>query len=297
MSALSSQASTAEAPSVFIANSASFLLCGTSTNPNKCTNGMFTTFYITPNATSVTGTFNYPWPTVLSDGFRLRYESCMAPPNNFRDMAILGVYQFPGYQQVNVYVQGDSLVTQGEPFGSCNLVPDGFQATFNVLSAPGSAFRAANGNQTNYFKQVNMDRATPAIFSADGTAPAGFHLNGATGLYTPLQTCNSNPSQCPITTNGQTNYLVLYTTGAENIQCDSLPACMNVPERPGISFKNPLGTKIIVVPDFIGEVYLGQEQWNIPINTLASNQYTITIVSGVRDLSVQALTVTFGPGN
>jgi hypothetical protein len=200
---------------VAIVNSASLLLCGEETNPNKCTNGMFTTFYIGPNATSVTGTFSYPWPTVLSDGFRLRYESCMAPPNNSIDMPILGVFQQDGYQQVNVYVQGDVLVTQGEPFGQCNLVTDGSPATFNVLSAPGSPFRIANGGEANRFEPVKMDRATPAIFSANGSgttgAPAGFHWNFTTNVYTTLETCNSNPSQCPITTNGVSNYLVVYT--------------------------------------------------------------------------------------
>jgi hypothetical protein len=218
-------------------------------------------------------------------------------------MAILGVFQFDGYQQVNVYVQGDVLATQGEPFGSCNLVPDGFTATFNVLSAPGSPFFVANGNQANHFKSVKMDRATPAIFSANGSgttgAPAGFHLKYVNGaeIYTTLATCDSDPSQCPITTNGESNYVVLYSTGAENIQCNGLPACMNVPERPGISFKNSAGTSFIKVPVFIGEVFLGQEQWNVPIGTLAPNQYILTIVSGIRDISVQALTVTFGPGN
>jgi hypothetical protein len=70
-----------------------------------------------------------------------------------------------------------------------------------------------------------------------------------------------------------------------------------VPERPGISFKNSGGEKTIVVPDFIGEVFLGEEQWNVPIGILAPNQYTITIVSGIRDKSIQAFTVNFGPGN
>lgn len=201
---------------------------------------------------------------------------------------------------MNAYVQGDVLATQGEPFGQCGLVSDNYPATFNVVSAPGSPFYIANGNP-NHFEPVTMDRATPAIFSANGSgttgAPAGFHLNVVTGVYTELQTCNSNPSQCPITTNGFSNYVVLYSTGGENIQCNSLAACLGVPERPGIAFKNPAGTRFIKVPDFIGEVYLGEEQWNVPIGTLASNQYTLTIVSGIRDASIQAFTVTFSPGN
>jgi hypothetical protein len=304
MRALSSQGSasaTAAATSVSIVNSASLLLCGLTTNPNKCTNGMFLTFYIGPNPTSVTGTFNFPWPTMLSDGFRLRYESCMGPPNNFRDMPILGVFQQPGYQQVNVYVQGDITATQGEPFGQCNLVNDGFTATFNVLSAVGSPFYIANGNQANRFESVKMDFSTPAIFSANGSgttgAPAGFHLNVVTGLFTALQSCNSTPSQCPITTNGASNYLILYSTGAENIQCNSLPACQGLPFKPGITLRNSAGSPFTRPPDFIGEVFLGQEQWNIPIGTLPPNQYTLTVVSGIRDVSVQALTVSLGPGN
>lgn len=303
MRALPRRASTAAATAVSIANSASFLPCGASTDPNKCTNGMFITFYIGPNATSVTGSFSYPWPTQLSDGFRLRYESCKAPPNNSKDMAILGVFQQDGYQQVNVYVQGDVSGppgTPGEPFGSCNLVNDDFTATFNVLSATDQPFYAANGNQANRFESVKMDRATPALFSANGGGTTGtatgYHLT-VTGVTTDLQACNSDSSQCPITTNGLSNYVVLYSTGGENIQCGLSLACGDVPERPGISFKNPGGAKTIVVPDFIGEVYLGVEQWNVPIGTLAPNQYTITIVSGVRDLSIQALTVNFGPGN
>lgn len=308
MRTLSDQA-TAEnstsAVAVEVTNSASLLPCTPgSPNTNKCTNGMFVTFYIGPNATSVTGTFNFPWPQILDDHFQLRFESCGTFPNNSIAMAILGVYQQDGYQQVNAYVQGDELITQGEPFGQCNPINGTLpNAAFNIVAAPSSPFRIANGNQQNYFKFVNLEKATPGIFSANGSgvngAPAGFHLKYVNGapIYTALATCNTDPSQCPITTNGQTNYLVLYTTGGENIQCGSLPACMAVPERPGISFKNPAGTSFVRTPIFIGEVYLGQEQWNIAIDTLVPNQYTLTAVFGVRDVSSQALTVTFSSGN
>lgn len=307
MRALSAQAmseSSTSAVAVEVTNSASLLPCTPgSPNTNKCTNGMFVTFYIGPNATSVTGTFNFPWPQILADNFQLRFESCGTFPNNSIAMAILGVYQQDGYQQVNAYVQGDEIMTQGEPFGQCNPINGTLpNAAFNIVAAPGSPFFIANGSP-NHFKFVNLEKATPGIFSANGSgtsgAPAGFHLKYVNGapIYTALATCNSNPSLCPITTNGQTNYLVLYTTGGENIQCSSPQACGDLFEKPGISFKNPAGTSFVKTPIFIGEVFLGQEQWNIAIDTLVPNQYTLTAVFGIRDVSSQALTVTFSSGN
>lgn len=146
-----------------------------------------------------------------------------------------------------------------------------------------------------------MNFATPAIFSQNGSgiggAPAGFHLNPVTNVYTPLRNCNVDPSRCPITTNGITNALVLYSTGAENIQCSTLAACQALPFQPGITFRTSAGISFTRAPDFIQEIFLGQEQWNILLNTLPPDQYTLTVVSGVSDVSVQALTVSFGPGN
>ncbi len=311
LSGQSAMSSTTQTPTATIVNSASLLECIQTPGPGtrgKCTNGMFVTFYIAPNVTSVTGDFSYLWPQELPDGFKLRYESCQAQPNNFIDMGILGVYQHTGYQQVNAYVPGDVALTQGEPYGSCNLINQQTVVTFNVLSAPGSPFRIAHG-QANFFKQVTAERATPASFSANGSgttgAPAGFHLNFNVGvpggLYTPLQTCNADPSQCPVTTNGQPNFLVLYTTGGENIQCDSPMACDSQTDRPAIRLTNPQGARTRLVPDSITEAYLGQEQWNIRINTLVPDQqYTLTIVSGslgAVDVASQAQTVKFGPAN
>lgn len=299
--AQSSQASESQTTTITIVNSASLLPCGLSTNPNKCTNGMFLTVYISPNATTATGTFNYPWLPTLADGFQLRYESCTAPPTNARETRILGAYQFSGYQQVNIYVQGDVLETQGEPFTQCNLVNNGFTATFNVRSAPGTPFFIANG--ASAFASVNMNLATPAIFTQNGSgiggAPAGFHYNVATFVYTPLRDCNVNPAQCPITSDGgRSNFMVLYSTGAENIQCATPEACQALPFQPGILFRTSAGASITIQPDVIQEIFLGQEQWNIPITMLSANQqYALTVVSGANDVSVQALAVRFGPGN
>ncbi len=220
--AQASQVSESQTTTVTIVNSASLLPCSLSTNPNKCTNGMFLTFYVSPNATTSIGTFPFLWPQTLADGFQLRYESCAAPPNNARETRILGVYQFSGYQQVNIYVNGDVLETQGEPPPTpCNLVNNGFTATFNVRGALGTPFRNATGG--NRFESVNMNLATPAIFTQNGSgiggAPAGFHYVPGTQVFTELRSCNLDPSRCPITSNGQSNYMILFSTGAENIGC------------------------------------------------------------------------------
>ncbi|MGH9842311.1 MAG: hypothetical protein ACREEM_26465 [Blastocatellia bacterium] len=308
--AQASQMSESETTTVTIVNSASLLACGLSTNPNKCTNGMFLTFYVSPMAvsTSALGTFPFPGVFTLSDGFQLRYESCSAPPNNARETRILGAYQHPGYQQVNIYVYGDVLETQGEPEqGPCNFVNNGFTATFNVRARSGIPLGTPFGNATGgtRFVSVNMNLATPAIFTQNGSgiggAPAGFHYNSATFVYTELRDCNVNPSLCPITSNGISNYLVLYTTGAENIQCGNpaTPAtCQSLAFLPGILFRTSAGTSTTIQPFVIQEILLGQEQWNIPIDMLSANQqYTLTVVSGASDVSVQALAVRFGPGN
>lgn len=92
--------------------------------------------------------------------------------------------------------------------------------------------------------------------------------------------------------------MVLYSTGAENIQCNSPEACQALPFQPGILFRTSAGASITIPPFVIQEILLGQEQWNIPISMLSANQqYTLTVVSGASDVSVQALAVRFGPGN
>lgn len=221
---------------------------------------------------------------------------------------LLGVFDLGGYYQINAYVSGDSLITQGEPYGGvCNAIDAPFTATFNVMAAPGTPFHTANGSQANFFQSVGMQFRSPGIFTANGVGngvPAGSHLNPGTNTYTALSVCNSNPSLCPITTGGAPNYLIIYTTGAENLQCgfSGVPACPTTP--PGnpatgqnVGFKVGASVQYFVNPDFIAEVFLGQEQWNVPLNTLPSGSYNITARFGVQDLAAQNLPVAFGPAN
>lgn len=300
------------APTVSVVNTASQVLCPSpGATSSRCTNGQFITAYVSHQPTTDLGSFSYPWKLALADGFKLRFESCGNMPNNARDTAILGVYDLGGYFQINAYVPGDSLVTQGEPHGGvCNAITGPTTVTFNVSAPPGTPFytaNTANNPQSNFFQQVGMQLWSPGIFTANGVgngAPAWSHLNFSTQTYTSLSVCNANPNLCPITTGGVPNYLVIYTTGAENMQCgfSGVPSCPNPP--PGspatgqnIGFKVGANVQYFPNPIFVGEVYLGQEQWNVPLNTLPPGSYKITARFGVQDLAAQALDVAFGPGN
>jgi len=299
------------APTVTIVNAASQVSCPSpGSTSSRCTNGQFITAYVSHLPTNVSnlGSYSYPWPQVLSDGFKLRFDSCKPAPNNARDTALLGVFDLGGYYQINAYVPGDSLVTQGEPYGGvCDAIGSPLTVTFNVMAAPGTPFYTANGSLANFFQNVGMQFRSPGIFTANSLGngvPAGTHYNFSTGTYTALSVCNANPNLCPITTGGLPNYLIIYTTGAENIQCgfSGVPACPTTPSGlpavgQNIGFKVGATVQYFVNPIFIGEVFLGQEQWNVPLDTLPSGSYNITGRFGIQDLSAQNLPVAFGPAN
>lgn len=302
-------ASTA-APTATFVNAASQVTCPSPGSPSsRCTNGQFITVYVShlPTSPSNLGSYSAPWPQVLSDGFKLRFDSCGTPPNNARDTALLGVYDLGGYYQINAYVPGDSLITQGEPYGGvCNAIAAPDTVTFNIMAAPGTPYHIANNSQANSFKEVGMQVRSPGIFTANGLGngvPAGSHLNLSTQTYTALSVCNANPSLCPITTGGAPNYLIIYTTGAENLQCGfpGVPDCPPTTGNPAvgqnIGFKVGAGVPHWINPIFLGEVFLGQEQWNVPLNTLPPGSYNITARLGIQDLAAQNLPVAFGPGN
>lgn len=302
---------TTAAPTVTIVNSASQVTCPSpGSTSSRCTNGQFITVYVShlPTSPSNLGSYSAPWPQVLSDGFKLRFDSCGTPPNNARDTALLGVYDLGGYYQINAYVSGDSLVTQGEPYGGvCNAIATPGTVTFNVMAAPGTPFYSANNSQANFFQSAGMQTRAPGIFTANGVGngvPAGSYFNSTTFTYTALSVCNANPSLCPITTGGVPNYLIIYTTGAENMQCgfsapgiSACPATSSPAVGPNIGFK--ISTNVVdwINPDFLGEVFLGQEQWNVPLNILTPGSYNITARFASQDLAAQSLPVAFGPAN
>lgn len=220
------------------------------------------------------------------------------------------MYNLGGYYQINAYIPGDSLVTQGEPYGGvCNAITDPTTVTFNILAASGSSFWTANNFQTNFFQSVGMQLGTPGIFTANGAgngAPAGSHFNSSTQTYTALSVCNANPNACPISTGGVSNFLVIFTTGAENFQCGfSAQGVSNCPTTPpggpvpgqNIAFKIGAGVVKGINPTVIQEGFLGQEQWNVPLIDVPPGSYTITARFGAQDLAAQNLNVAVGPAN
>jgi hypothetical protein len=305
------------APTVTIVNAASQAGCPSSGSPSsRCTNGQFITVYVShlPTSASNLGSYSTPWPQVLSDGFKLRFDSCGSPPNNARNTALLGMWDLGGYYQINAYVPGDSLITQGEPYeGVCGAISGPLTVTFNVMAAPNTPFHVANGFQANFFKPAGMQLRSPGIFAANGSGagvPAGTHYNQTTFTHTSLSVCNATPSACPITTGGVPNFLILYTTGGENMQCGVPPPAPGLPPPTpacpvttfpatgqNIGFKVGANVQYWINPVYLGEGFLGQEQWNIPLNTLPPGSYTITARFASQDLAAQNLTVAFGTGN
>jgi hypothetical protein len=73
------------------------------------------------------------------------------------------------------------------------------------------------GFDSDLTRPVTLVAAKPGIFERndDGVTPDGFHFNPGTNTYTPIADCNSGAAACPVSTGGQPNFLVLFTTGGE----------------------------------------------------------------------------------
>ena len=93
-----------------------------------------------------------------------------------------------------------------------------------------------------------------------------------TGAQTPLSTCNADTTgrACPVSTNGQQNFLVVFTTGAERMGCpDSAIPCTPSFGQPTFFLGTPGSpprTGVQQTTAFFGWAgFLGQEQANIQI--------------------------------
>jgi hypothetical protein len=142
------------------------------------------------------------------------------------------------------------------------------------------------------------------IFTAEGNAPAGYHLNVQSGERTPLTTCNADKTGrlCPVSSGDQQNYLVTFTTGGELFGCpDVFIAC--TPPRSGLTFglapagpDGPTGDYEDQELTFFGYAgLLGQEQANIRISpgtAAGEKRLRVTVPDG--PASLQELVVRLG---
>ncbi|GIH10856.1 hypothetical protein Rhe02_89230 [Rhizocola hellebori] len=143
-----------------------------------------------------------------------------------------------GGTQINFYVPNDF---GSEPYGSC---PASGGTTFTIHPSAGYG--------PDLTKAETLVDFRPALFTA-GDAPAGYHLNVVTGATTSFSSCNTNPSACPVSTGGQQNFLIVFTTGGEK----GIPTFSLAPLGGGYT-PQPL-------PFYGYAGFIGQEQGNVQI--------------------------------
>jgi uncharacterized protein (TIGR03437 family) len=252
--------------------------------------GSLQTFYISPPMTNETLNFN-PWVEETPGGAFIRLNNC-APDGSFK-VRILSVYTVGSgllaYNQFTVYVPN---AVGDEPFGACPE-PDSF--TFeNFTFHPKAGF----GNE--FTKLATRAPFFPGIFSVDGagaSVPSGFHYNVTTKVATTFSNCNTTPSACPVSTGGEQNYLILYTTGGEALACDEKGSKKCSVEFNAPRFKLNGVEQPVLFYDYTG--YLGLEQANVQIKPgTAAGTYSLTITAPPPGYaSSRALTVRLGPAN
>jgi uncharacterized protein (TIGR03437 family) len=105
--------------------------------------------------------------------------------------------------QINVYWPND---VGREPYGGCTSPPlSAVFSTFTVHTADGQAVA----------ERLTTNPVLPGIF----TSPRIGHYETATGRYTSVRTCNQRPDRCPVSTDGERNYLIVWTTGGDLRSC------------------------------------------------------------------------------
>jgi len=133
---------------------------------------------------------------------------------------------------------------------------------------------AVSGIGPSLTKPITTVEANPGMFTA-GSAPAGYHLDAVTGQTTNFAQCNSDFTglACPVSTQGQQNFLILFTSGGELFGCPA-PSIPCTPPLSGIGFalapgspSGPTGPYVAQSLTFFGFAgYVGQEQANVRIN-------------------------------
>jgi len=241
-------------PSVSVHNSASFRRCDRISSAN-CADGSFLTFYISPAPTPVTnsetGYVESIYDQATGREFWIKLNECGG-----RKLRIVGVYGDANQAQINVYQQGSSGLGSGEPYGTCNIVD---------ASDPAANFRNVTWEiqgstpefgTTNALYAGRLWYSTPSVYpSYVNAAPSGFHYIPGQDRRTDLSTCLVDPNQCPITTGGAFNQIIIYTSGMENDLCYE-------PCNPDTwRFQLVIGgTRIQLSPTEIWDYYTGYEE-------------------------------------
>lgn len=242
------------AQTVTVVNSASFEI--------NAPRGALLTFYINPGITDETQAFSYPWPDQTSGGAWIRIDNCQSGQSKKLPILYVGPDGFGG-NQFNVYLPNN---IGSEPFGTCDA-GGASNFTFQPKSGFGSAFT----------RSINTNNYSPGIFTANSSGtgtPAGFHLRATDGFLTPLTTCANTPSDCPVSTSGQMNYLILFTTGNEQNSCggSGFPSCVGSV----VNFKLNGVTQTLEFNGYAG--FLGQEQANVRLASgTQAGDYTLTM--------------------
>lgn len=267
--------------------------------------GSLATIYVQPLITAETINFS-KWVQETPTGASISLDNCTSDPVTAKKLPILSVSVVgkgdTAYNQFNVYIPND---IGDEPYGTCqHLLPS------NLL--PKYTFRPAPGFGAEFSTFANILPSFPGIFTANGSgagAPAGFHLNATTGAMTSISNCNTTPEACPVSTNGQPNYLVLYLTGGEALGCNESgdKKCSeqkNFFETPHFRLNSLDILRLSVVEQpllFYGTSgYLGVEQANLQIKPgTQAGRYTLSVTGGggCALCQIRQLPVTLGPAN
>ncbi|MFE0021122.1 hypothetical protein [Amycolatopsis sp. NPDC059021] len=223
-------------------------------------------------------TFPFPGTKSTPGGVRVSTDGCRADLPTF-DLDILYVGPAAGGgTQLNVYYPNSYQGGRNlEPTPCTNTAPS--TVTVHPSAGLGPDLR----------KTFQIIAVQPGIFTADSSGtgvPAGYHQNAVTGEQTPLTTCNADITgrACPVSTSGQQNFLVVFTTGAEMMGCpDNTVPCTTPFGQPTFFLGTPGSPPRTGIPQttaFFGWAgFLGQEQANI--------QLTPATPPGLNVLSVQ----------
>jgi hypothetical protein len=243
--------------------------------------GSFVTLYIYPKISDETFVASYPWPSQTAGGVQITLHEVSNPKSPACTPRILAHAVSGDQSQVNLYLPNH---VGSEPFGGCD------DLSWNHWSIKpkagfGSPFMSFNPTG-NYL---------PGLFTENqgGTGvPAGFHINAKTGEWTRLVNCEKAPAQCPISTGGEMNFIILYVTGGEGLSCISELTCQGSVQR----FIIGTVDQTLLYGAYAG--YLGQEQINLRLSPATPvGKSTLTVMVSGSPTEQRDLTITLGAPN
>lgn len=229
-------------------------------------------------------TFN-PWKTTKAPDGLFVEASCGAAGSMMR-LPLLYVGWSGDGSRIDVYYPNS---IGPEPFGTC--VDFGMS---QVWVYPGS------GYGDPLMAEVETILSHPGIF-AIGDVPKGDHVDGYSGVMTPVITCNerlpADPTTCRVRTLGEPAELLLDLTGAEAFVCDPCAGSPLIFELAPV-VGGVVGT---YVPQFMGRLIrksTGVEQARIYLYAdAAPGEYLLRVRNTLRPEFPPPLQVEFGqPG-